>query len=231
MNSIENVKAYYATKSYTNLSQKAYDMLLELILSLVLEPDRLYSELELSTMIDVGRTPVREAVQKLQSNMLVDVIPRSGIKIAPLKLEDFYLQIEVRRVLEKLIISRAARFATNAERKYIRELSERYRVAAENKDDITSLRTDKEFHEYIATCARNPFAKKALEPFQILEQRLFYIQYKAEESVISRINELHLLLMKEIVDGNIEGACAYSDMMLDSTEELVHARMTMWTSH
>lgn len=206
-------------------------MLLELILSLVLEPDRLYSELELSTMIDVGRTPVREAVQKLQSNMLVDVIPRSGIKIAPLKLEDFYLQIEVRRVLEKLIISRAARFATNAERKYIRELSERYRVAAENKDDITSLRTDKEFHEYIATCARNPFAKKALEPFQILEQRLFYIQYKAEESVISRINELHLLLMKEIVDGNIEGACAYSDMMLDSTEELVHARMTMWTSH
>lgn len=231
MNSIENVKAYYATKTYTNLSQKAYDMLLELILSLVLEPDRLYSELELSTMIDVGRTPVREAVQKLQSNMLVDVIPRSGIKIAPLKLEDFYLQIEVRRVLEKLIISRAARFATDAERKYIRELSERYRVAAENKDDITSLRTDKEFHEYIATCARNPFAKKALEPFQILEQRLFYIQYKAEESVISRINELHLLLMKEIVDGNIEGACAYSDMMLDSTEELVHARMTMWTSH
>lgn len=227
MNSIENVKAYYTTKSYTNLSQKAYDMLLELILSLVLEPDRLYSELELSTMIDVGRTPVREAVQKLQSNMLVDVIPRSGIKIAPLKLEDFYLQIEVRRVLEKLIISRAARFATDAERKYIRELSERYRVAAENKDDITSLRTDKEFHEYIATCARNPFAKKALEPFQILEQRLFYIQYKAEESVISRINELHLLLMKEIVDGNIEGACAYSDMMLDSTEELVHARMTM----
>ena len=231
MNSIENVKAYYTTKSYTNLSQKAYDMLLELILSLVLEPDRLYSELELSTMIDVGRTPVREAVQKLQSNMLVDVIPRSGIKIAPLKLEDFYLQIEVRRVLEKLIISRAARFATDAERKYIRELSERYRVAAENKDDITSLRTDKEFHEYIATCARNPFAKKALEPFQILEQRLFYIQYKAEESVISRINELHLLLMKEIVDENIEGACAYSDMMLDSTEELVHARMTMWTSH
>lgn len=231
MNSIENVKAYYATKSYTNLSQKAYDMLLELILSLVLEPDRLYSELELSMMIDVGRTPVREAVQKLQSNMLVDVIPRSGIKIAPLKLEDFYLQIEVRRVLEKLIISRAARFATDAERKYIRELSERYRVAAENKDDITSLRTDKEFHEYIATCARNPFAKKALEPFQILEQRLFYIQYKAEELVISRINELHLLLMKEIVDGNIEGACAYSDMMLDSTEELVHARMTMWTSH
>lgn len=231
MNSIENVKAYYTTKSYTNLSQKAYDMLLELILSLVLEPDRLYSELELSTMIDVGRTPVREAVQKLQSNMLVDVIPRSGIKIAPLKLEDFYLQIEVRRVLEKLIISRAARFATDAERKYIRELSERYRVAAENKDDITSLRTDKEFHEYIATCARNPFAKKALEAFQILEQRLFYIQYKAEESVISRINELHLLLMKEIVDGNIEGACAYSDMMLDSTEELVHARMTMWTSH
>ena len=231
MNSIENVKAYYTTKSYTNLSQKAYDMLLELILSLVLEPDRLYSELELSTMIDVGRTPVREAVRKLQSNMLVDVIPRSGIKIAPLKLEDFYLQIEVRRVLEKLIISRAARFATDAERKYIRELSERYRVAAENKDDITSLRTDKEFHEYIATCARNPFAKKALEPFQILEQRLFYIQYKAEESVISRINELHLLLMKEIVDGNIEGACAYSDMMLDSTEELVHARMTMWTSH
>ena len=231
MYSIENVKAYYATKSYTNLSQKAYDMLLELILSLVLEPDRLYSELELSMMIDVGRTPVREAVQKLQSNMLVDVIPRSGIKIAPLKLEDFYLQIEVRRVLEKLIISRAARFATDAERKYIRELSERYRVAAENKDDITSLRTDKEFHEYIATCARNPFAKKALEPFQILEQRLFYIQYKAEELVISRINELHLLLMKEIVDGNIEGACAYSDMMLDSTEELVHARMTMWTSH
>ena len=89
MNSIENVKAYYTAKPYTNLSQKAYDMLLELIMSLILEPDRIYSELELSSMIDVGRTPVREAVQKLQSNMLVDVIPRSGIKIAPLKLEDF----------------------------------------------------------------------------------------------------------------------------------------------
>lgn len=230
MNTIENVKAYYAEKNYTNLSKKAYDMLLEMVLSLILEPDRTYSEQELSSIIEIGRTPVREAVQKLQSNMLVDVIPRSGIRISPLKLEDFYLQIEVRRVLEKLIISRATHFATSAERQYIGELSKEYRAATSDKDDITTLRVDKEFHEYVATCARNPFAKKALEPFQILEQRLFYIQYNAEIATIRRINELHLQLMQNIIHGDVEGACASSDAMLDGTEKLVQARMTMWIS-
>ena len=159
--------------------------------------------------------------------MLVDVIPRGGIKISSLKLEDFYLQIEVRRVLEKLIITKASKFATDPERQRLETLLRSFEQATKDKDDIAALRLDMQFHDLVATCARNPFAKRALEPFQILEQRLYYIQYHTEEEVTGEINELHFLLMREIINGNAEKACDYFEAMIDCTEKLVQSRMSV----
>lgn len=229
MNSAEKILNYYNNREYANLTQKAYDILLEMALTLLLEPDHIYSESELSDLIGIGKTPVREAVQKLQTNMLVEIIPRSGIRISPLNLADYYLQIEVRRLLEKLIIVRASKFATKEEKATLKQFALDFDKANKNNDDVEALRIDTQMHEFIANCARNPFAKKALEPFQILEQRLYYIQYNVEPNVVDKINNLHVKLMNEISKGDGDKACEYFDEMLNCTELLVKKRMEAWT--
>lgn len=228
MNTLENMRAFYNKKEYTNLTQKAYDMLLEMILSMILEPEHIYSEGELSEAVQIGRTPVREAIQRLQFDMLVEIIPRSGIRIVPLRLEDYYLQIEVRRLLEKLIITRAAKFATPQERTRLCALADQYEQVTQSQDDVAALRVDAEFHALVADSARNPFAKRALQPFQILEQRLYYLQYNIEPQVILQINRCHCSLMREIAQGNGDAACAVFDEMLACTEQLVKMRMEAW---
>lgn len=228
MNTIENVREFYSSRSYTNLTQKAYDMLLEMILTLVLEPEHIYSEAELSAAVNIGRTPVREAIQRLQFHMLVDIIPRSGIRIAPVRLEDYYLQIEVRRLLEKLIITRAAKFAAPDERQRLEELAAEYEQVTSSGDDVAALRVDTEFHALVAESARNPFARRALQPFQMLEQRLYYIQYNTEPDVIEQINRCHFDLMRAIAKGDSDFACQVFDRMLEHTEQLVKRRMRAW---
>lgn len=228
MNTLQNVRDFYNAKNYSNLTQKAYDMLLEMILSQILEPEHIYSEGELSQALQIGRTPVREALQRLQFDMLVEVIPRSGIRIAPMRLEDYYLQIEVRRLLEKLIIMRSAKFSTPQERAQLIALAQEYQQATRDKNEVDVLRVDAEFHALVADSARNPFAKRALQPFQILEQRLFYLQYDVEPQVVDQINQCHLRLMHQIAGGDGEAACATLDEMLGHTEQLVRLRSHGW---
>ena len=73
------------------------------IVTLELAPGSFWSELQLSEMIGIGRTPVREALQRLQTDHLVRILPRLGAQVTEINVSQQLLLLELRRVLERLI--------------------------------------------------------------------------------------------------------------------------------
>ena len=193
---------YYENKKYDNLVDKAYDILEEMIITLELKPGKTYSEIELSEMINIGRTPVKTAIKKLEATHMLEIIPRNGIYILPIRFEECSLQAEVRILLEKLVAIRAAKFSTPLEREEFLNLAKRYEISSKNDDALNSVRIDNEFNHFAADCARNIFAKTALMPLQPLARRLYFSQYHTNKNLIHKINELHIETMKAIAAGD-----------------------------
>lgn len=228
MATAQSILEYYNERPYSSYSQKAYDILQEMFVTLVLQPGRVYSELELSSMLGIGRTPVREAVKRLETIMLLETVPRSGVRVSDIRLEDFYLQMEVRKVLEKLIILRAVKFSIPPERKRLLEMADEWDRVGEEHDSLKAVRIDNEFHRLIIECARNPFAKRAIAPFHLQERRLFYIEYYTEPERTYEINRTHSELMRAIARRDLERASQAFDKMMTSVEDLGKLRLKVW---
>ena len=94
------------------LADIAHSKLEELIVTLELAPGSLWSEAMLSDRIGIGRTPVREAVQRLAWERLVTIIRRHGIRISDIDPHEQMLVVELRKEFEPLVASRAARRAS-----------------------------------------------------------------------------------------------------------------------
>ena len=92
-----------------SLSDQAFGALEEMIVTLKLPPGSLWSEATLSESLGIGRTPVREAVQRLAEYHLVIIMKRHGIRIAEVNEQEQLLVLETRRELERSIATRAAR--------------------------------------------------------------------------------------------------------------------------
>ncbi len=193
---------YYNNKAYTNLTNKVYDILEEAIVTLELKPGQVCSETELSQFTGIGRTPVREALKKLEMAALIEIIPRHGINISKIRLEDCYQQLEVRTLLEPLIITRATKFSSPSDREHFLDLARRYKEANDAQDALSAIRIDHEFNLFVANCARNSFAKTAIMPLQSLARRLYYMQYYYNKEATLEINTTHWELMLKIASGD-----------------------------
>src|SRR5262245_42936453 len=99
------------------LTEQAYNRLEEMIVTLSLAPDAVLSEQTLAAMLGIGRTPIREALQRLGHEGLVRVLPRKAIIVTDTDPKRQLLVLEVRRELERLLARASAERATEAERR------------------------------------------------------------------------------------------------------------------
>jgi DNA-binding GntR family transcriptional regulator len=97
------------------LTDRAYRLLEELIVTLALPPETILSEQSLAARLEIGRTPIREALQRLARDGLVVILPRRGILVSQINLKTQMRLLEVRRELERLMAKGAAERATPEE--------------------------------------------------------------------------------------------------------------------
>jgi DNA-binding GntR family transcriptional regulator len=144
------------------LTDRAYRELEEMIVTLQLSPGTVLSEQALAVRLKIGRTPIREALQRLARDGLVVIMPRRGIMVSEINLRLQLRLLEVRRELERLMASLAAERATPEERREFAEVAEAMLAAAAKSDDIAFMRLDQRFNILIATAARNEFARRSM---------------------------------------------------------------------
>ncbi len=106
-----------------SLTDRAYRALEELIVTLQLDPGEVLSEAALAKQLGIGRTPIREALQRLAREGLVVILPRRGILVSDINVRSQLELLRVRRELERLMSRAAAQRSTLAERQAFASLA------------------------------------------------------------------------------------------------------------
>ena len=160
------------------LTDKAYHALEEEIVTLRIPPGTVVSEAILSRRLGVGRTPVREALQRLAREWLVTILPRRGIVVAEIDPVRQLRLLEVRREIERLLARSAARRATAGQREGFRAIADGMDAAGAANDDLAFMRLDRAFNQLILETAGNEFAASAMSLMNGLSRRFWYMHYK-----------------------------------------------------
>jgi DNA-binding GntR family transcriptional regulator len=214
-----------APESAESLTERAYRQLEELIVTLRLAPGSVVSEASLSLRLGIGRTPIREALQRLARERLVVIMPRRGIVVAEENVKQQLRLIELRREVERLLAKSAARRATPEQRRRFGEIAAGMEEAAESDDDIAFMRLDREFNLLTIDAARNEFASGAMGLMHGLSRRFWYIHYKqvADMPLAAR---LHAEAARAIAAGGEEKAAKASDRLIDYIERFAKATVS-----
>lgn len=199
------------------LADLAHHRLEELIVTLALPPGSMWSEITLSERIGIGRTPVREALQRLAGERLVKIIRRHGVQISEIDAHVQMLVLEMRRELERLVAMRAARRATIDERRYISTSADSFLEAGATDDVIKFLSVHFESKKFIIACARNPFLEDAFVPLNALTRRFFFV-YQRETKDVATAAKLHAAVLKAIASGDEAAAGDAANAMVDYAE-------------
>lgn len=213
-------------ESKSKLNDVAYQLLEEAIVTLRLPPGTLVSEQRLSEMTGIGRTPLREAVQRLAREHLIVVMPQRGLQISTIDIGKQLRLLETRRELERLICKSAAKRATASERQSFERLSREFTAAATTNDDVTFMRSDRQFNELCLVVARNEYAESAMRSLHGLSRRFWYQHYK-QAADLPEMARLHAEVSSAIARGDMAEAGAALDRLVDNVESFTKATVSL----
>ncbi|MCM2397703.1 GntR family transcriptional regulator [Rhizobium sp. S95] len=183
-------------------SHLAYLTLEQQIVTLKLAPGALVNERQLIELSGFGRTPVREAIQKLEWQGLIVVKPRVGLQISEIHNEDHQAIMAVRRRLEPYAARLVTENADADQRAALVECAKAMTGAAAAGDFDAFFTADKQFDEIIEDACPNSFLISALEPLLSHSRRLWFA--KATNTRMDRSVSLHVAVIRAIQqeDGN-----------------------------
>lgn len=208
------------------LAEQARARLEEMIVSLELTPGSLSSEAELSATLGIGRTPVREALQRLEADHLVRILPRHGAQITEINVVEQLLLLELRRELDRTIARQAARRSTAEERARLLEMAKRLASrTADDKDILPYLRDHYELKNVLAECARNPFVARAVMPCYAMSRRFYYLHHRQARDLAVATRH-HIDVIRAVAIGDEMKAAAASDRLMDYVEEFTRATVS-----
>ena len=206
-----------------SLADEAYMRLEEMIVTLELQPGSVFSEAVLSGKIRIGRTPLREALQRLHAQRLVTTLPRRGVVVSDINIVDYLAVLETRRVLDRLVATKAARRATPEQRRTLEKTAKSMAAAAERGDLAGFMRMDNGFDRLVESASRSAFALQASVPLHAHCRRFWYL-YRHNGDLV-RAAELHSGLMHAVAAGDEQAAGAASDALVDYLEEFARTAL------
>ncbi|EJJ24850.1 GntR family transcriptional regulator [Rhizobium sp. CF142] len=187
-----------------SLSHLAYLALEHAIVTLALAPGALVTEKQLIDLAGHGRTPVREAIQKLAWQGLIVVKPRVGLQIAEIHAEDHANVMQVRRKLEPVAAALVADAANEEQRTRLGACARAMEECAVSGDVAGFFAADKAFDEILEDACPNSFMTSALGAVQTHSRRLWYSTANPER--MDRSISLHVAVIRAIHQGEVEQA-------------------------
>jgi DNA-binding GntR family transcriptional regulator len=180
------------------LVERARTELESRFVTLELPPGSIWTEGSLSELIQIGRTPVREAVAGMALDGLVTVIRRAGIVVSEISVEAQMDVLDTRRVLEKLVSVRAASRCTKQERALLLEMADGIEQAGYARQVEPYLDYHFNIKRFVAQCARNDFAERALRPLHTFSQRFYFAHHRSFDN-LHVVGPAHAELTRAIV--------------------------------
>ena len=208
------------------MTEQAYRLIEEQIVTLRLKPGDILSEQMLSANLRIGRTPIREALQRLAREGLVTILPRKGILVSDLNPRNQLLLLEVRRELERLLSRAGAERATAEQSARLDQVADGMDRAAKTNDDIAFMRLDRGLNQLMIEAAHNDYAARSMKLLQGLSRRFWYMHYR-EAADLPLCARLHANQARAIAKGNGEAAARASDKLMDYVETFTRATVSV----
>lgn len=189
--------------AYKPLREIVFETLREAILSGKLEPGERLMEIQLAEEMGVSRTPVREAIRKLELEGFVVMIPRKGAYVAGISLKDITDVFEVRAALEALAAGLVAERASDEE---IEQLDRSLLAYSEqtNKEDIDGIvEKDTDFHNLLYNASRNERLQLIITHLREVIQRVRTVSLSQPGRSKDAVEE-HRQIVDAIADRNVE---------------------------
>ncbi|AEY64319.1 GntR family transcriptional regulator [Clostridium sp. BNL1100] len=179
---------------YKPLREVIFNSLREAIIIGELRPGERLMEVQLAEKMGVSRTPVREAIRKLELEGLVDMIPRKGAHVAELSIKDIMDVLEVRASLDGLATSLAAERITDDELKELKHINGQFASYIEKENLNGSIKKDVEFHDIIYKASRNDKLISIINNLreQVQRFRVIYLkEYNNSKNLIKEHNDIY----------------------------------------
>jgi DNA-binding GntR family transcriptional regulator len=205
-----------------SLSDQAYYRIRELIVSLELPPGSIVNERDLMSRLELGRTPVREALRTLAREGLVEVYPRRGIFVSSVNVRDLAALSDVRVELETFAARLAAQRRTADDLVECEALLVELDRTADEHDERTLIDLDQRLHRHVYRCTHNPFLERTLNEYYVLTLRIWFLALDRVARLESAVHE-HRTLLEAIRDGDPAAADAAMRRHVEGFERAIRA--------
>ena len=204
----------------TSLAERAYDEIRRMIIRLELAPGDVVREADLQTTLEMSRTPIREALQRLARDHFLTVIPRRGMFVSAIEFDELSMLYETRAIMEPY----AARLATH--RGTQSDWDEMAEVLAETvrpgKQPGELLELDRKCHEIIWRASGNRFLTDTLDTLYAQSDRLWHM-YLADVHDMGHAVDEHASIHSALVTGDADRVSSLIQDHVNSFDAQVRA--------
>lgn len=204
-------------------AEYATAVLRDRLIVLDISPGEPINDERIGRELGIGRTPVREALKRLEAEHLVAMYPRRGTFAAPVDITDLASITEMRAQLEPLAASRAARFAAPALRQAMADLADTLAgVDTATISPLDLMRHDLDVHRSIYAANGNPHLAEDLVKYDNLATRIWCLVIDRLPDVGAHVGE-HVELLRVIVDGRADEAADLARDHVLGFEQLIRS--------
>jgi DNA-binding GntR family transcriptional regulator len=199
------------------LAEKTYSIIEEKIVKLEYQPGSFITENFLEKNLKCGRTPIREAIQKLAGEGLIKVLPRKGLLITEININEQLSLVQVRREIERLMAKLAAKNSNINEKKQFKEISTAMKKCRQN-DTVKFIKLDRQMNDLLSLSCGNEFVRRSIKLVASLSRRFWFYRNKGEIEDLIVMAKLHSAVCDAISQGNQKLAQLKSDKLMDYIE-------------
>ena len=215
--------------SYQPLRDVIFETLRKAIISGDIKPGERLMEVALAEQMGVSRTPVREAIRRLEAEGLVTMVPRKGTHVSELSAKDIIDVLEVRGALDKLATALAAKRMKPQQIRSLENIHKQFIACVEKENIDGAIRKDIEFHDAIYAASGN---SRLIGVLSSLREHIyrFRVIYLREMNIAEYVEQEHHQILDAIREGNEKLAAELSEkhirnQMVSIVEALVHKNL------
>lgn len=208
------------------LRDVVFNTLRQAILTGELKPGERLMEIHLAERLGVSRTPIREAIRKLELEGLVTMIPRRGAEVAQITEKSMNDVLEVRRALDALCAELACDRITDEELESLRLACDSFEAAVRTKDAKKIAQADVALHDIIVRATGN---QRLIQLVNNLSEQMYRyrFEYIKDSSQHETLIEEHRIIYQSIVRKDKETAAAAARTHIDNQEKAIIRRIRL----
>lgn len=203
--SIAENRTRQARPKHVSLNEQAYQAFKHELITLRYKPGEYLNTAEVMEDLAMGRTPINQAIHRLATEGLLQIIPRKGVMVSPLSIDDALELIEVRLVNEALCMRLASHKVNPLHIAALRALNSHIASASQAKNKEQMMLLDCQFHLLLATIADNSHLSDILSVIHAQAQR-FWATTLSSAAHMQEVIDEHENIIRALEAGDAEGA-------------------------